>query len=239
MKRGDVMKARESFAKGLRAGLPIGLGYFSVSLSFGILAVSYGFSWWQAVLISMVCVTSAGQFAGIQTMLHPGQYFAMLFSQLTINIRYSMMAVSLSQKVDKAFTGAARWLLGFIITDEVFALAAAQKPLRRSFMAGLAVLPYVGWTTGTLTGALLGNIMPTRLMNALCIALYGMFVAIVVPVAKKEKAVLLVVAVAMIFSCAFTWLPGLREVSSGIAVSLCAIAAAAVGAALHPVKEDG
>ena len=228
----------KEFTRGIRAGLPIGLGYFSVSLSFGILAVSYGFAWWQAVLISMVCVTSAGQFSGIQTMLHPGQYFAMLLSQVTINIRYSMMSVSLSQKVDKSFGSAARWLLGFFVTDEIFAVAAAQKQLSRTFMAGLAVLPYIGWTAGTLTGALLGNVLPPRLMNALCIALYGMFVAIVVPVAKKEKSVAVAAVLAAAFSCGFYFLPGLKNISSGIAVSLCAVIAAAATAVLFPVKED-
>jgi 4-azaleucine resistance transporter AzlC len=232
------MKTDNAFRRGLQAGIPIGLGYFSVSISFGILAISYGFTWWQAVLVSMVCVTSAGQFAGIGIMCHPGQYFAMLLSQLTINVRYSMMSVSLSQKVSSTFTSLPRWLLGHFITDEIFAVAAAEKTVSPRFFAGLAVIPYAGWALGTLTGALVGNILPQRLMNALCIALYGMFVAIVVPDAKKERPVLAVVVLAMVFSCLFTWLPGLKEISSGIAVSLCAIAAAAIGAAIFPVKED-
>jgi len=232
------MKKDNAFRRGLHAGLPIGLGYFSVSMSFGILAVSYGFTWWQAVLISALTVTSAGQFAGIGTMLHPGQYFAMLLSQMTINVRYSMMSVSLSQKVDSSFGKAARWLLGFFITDEIFAVAAAEKELTKPFMTGLTVAPYAGWSLGTLVGALAGSILPERLMNALCIALYGMFIAIVVPVAKKEMPVLLVVVLAMALSCLFTWVPGLKGLSSGIAVSLCAVAAAAAGAALFPVKED-
>lgn len=232
------MKTDNSFLRGVRAGLPVGLGYFSVAVSFGILAVSYGLTWWQAALISMTTVTSAGQFAGITTMAHPGQYFAMLISQLTINIRYSMMGVSLSQKVDSRFGKAARWLLGFFITDEIFAVAAAQKEISRSFMAGLAVLPWIGWSLGTVAGGLLGNVLPERLMNALCIALYGMFVAIVVPAAKKERPVLVVVVLAMAFSCLFTWMPGLKSVSSGIAVSLCAALAAAVGAAIYPIQEE-
>lgn len=226
-----------SFSRGLKAGIPIGLGYFSVSISFGILAISGGFTWWQAVLISMTTVTSAGQFAGIGMMMLPGQYFAMLISQLTINVRYSMMAISLSQKVDNSFGKAARWLLGFFITDEIFAVAVAEPRLSRSFLSGLAVLPYVGWALGTLTGAVVGSILPQSLLNALCIALYGMFTAIVVPVAKQERPVLLVVLLAMALSCLFTWVPGLNMVSTGIAVSICAIAAAAVGAALFPVKE--
>lgn len=232
------MRSQTAFRRGLNAGLPIGLGYFSVSLSFGILAISYGFTWWQAVLISMACVTSAGQFAGIGIMCSPGQYIAMLVSQLTINVRYSMMGVSLSQKVDSRFGKIWRWILGFFITDEIFAVAAAERELTRPFFLGLTVLPYTGWALGTLCGALVGNILPQRLMNALCIALYGMFVAIVVPVAKKEKPVLAVVVLAMAVSCLFTWLPGLKDISSGISVSLCAILAAALGAAVFPVKED-
>ena len=232
------MKSDNAFRRGFQAGIPIGLGYFSVSISFGILAVSYGFAWWQAVLISMLTVTSAGQFAGINTMVHPGQYIAMLVSQLTINVRYSMMSVSLSQKVDKAFGKAARWFFGFFITDEIFAVAAAEREVTKPFRAGLAIAPYIGWTLGTLTGALVGNILPQRLMNALCIALYGMFVAIVTPVAKKEKPVLLVVAIAAALSCLFAFLPGLNVIPSGISVSLCAIAAAAAVAAISPIKED-
>ena len=232
------MISDNAFRRGFQLGIPIGLGYFSVSISFGLLAVCYGFSWWQAVMISMLTVTSAGQFAGINTMVHPGQYIAMLISQLTINIRYCMMSVSLSQKVDETFSKTARWLLGFFITDEIFAVAAAEREVTKPFMAGLAVAPYLGWTLGTIAGALAGNILPERLMNALCIALYGMFIAIVVPVAKKETPVLLVVGFAMVLSCLFTWVPGLNAIPSGICVSLCAIAAAAAGAALMPIKED-
>lgn len=231
------MSTENAIRRGLKAGLPIGLGYFSVSVSFGILAVSYGFTWWQAVLISMTTVTSAGQFAGLNTMCNPGQYFAMLISQLTINLRYSMMGVSLSQKLDSKFGKIARWVLGFFITDEIFAVAVAEDELSMPFMSGLAVLPYVGWSLGTLVGGLLGNVLPERLMNALCIALYGMFIAIVVPVAKKERPVLVVVLLAMALSCGFTYLPVLKEVSSGLAVSICAVIAAGVGAALYPIKE--
>ena len=186
----------------------------------------------------MLTVTSAGQFAGINTMVHPGQYIAMLVSQLTINVRYSMMSVSLSQKVDSHFGKAARWILGFFITDEIFAVAAAERSLSRTIFAGLTVFPWIGWTLGTLTGTLAGSVLPETLVNAMCIALYGMFVAIVIPVARKERPVLFVVVLAMAFSCLFTWVPGLKSVSSGLAVSLCAIAASVIGAAVFPIEED-
>ncbi len=227
------------FIKGLRGGIPIGLGYLSVSFSFGILAVSLGFSWWQAVIVSMTTLTSAGQLAGIKIMAFPGQYAEMLISQLTINLRYSFMSVSLSQKVTPEFSGIKRWLFGFFMTDEIFAVAAAEKEVSTSFFAGLSVMPYVGWTAGTLLGSLLGGILPQNVMNALCIAIYGMFIAIIAPDAKKSAKLGLVVAVSVGLSCAFYYLPWLCKVSDGLAISICAVAAAVFGALLFPVKEEG
>lgn len=232
------MSSHQSFLRGLKSGLPIGLGYFSVSLSFGILAVAYGFTWWQATLISMVTLTSAGQFAGIGMMCHPGQYFAMLLSQVTINLRYSMMSLSLSQKLSADFNRPLRFFFGFFVTDEIFAAAAREKTVDKPFFSGLVILPYVGWALGTLSGALLGNILPPTLMDALCLALYGMFIAIVVPSAIRNRSVAAVVGVAAAASCIFTFTPGLKSLPSGISVSLCGILAAAVGAYFFPVKED-
>lgn len=227
-----------SYIRGVKAGIPIGLGYLSVSFTFGIIAISYGFRWWQAVLISMVTVTSAGQFSGIGTMLHPGQYLEMLISQLTINIRYSFMSISLSQKVDEKFKGIWRWLFGFMMTDEIFAVSSAEKSVSRSFFAGLMTTPYLGWTLGTLAGALLGNVLPARLMSALGLAIYGMFVAIVMPGMKENKAVVIVVLLAVGLSSLFYYVPMLSQVSSGLAISICAIVAALAGAALFTVKEE-
>ena len=143
------------FIRGLKSGVPIGLGYFPVSFSFGILAISYGFRWWQALLISMTTVTSAGQLAGIGIMTQAGQYLQMLINQMTINIRYSFMSISLSQKVSKEFSGIKRWFFGFFMTDEIFAVASAQNIVDTQFFAGLTVAPYMGWALGTLCGSLL------------------------------------------------------------------------------------
>jgi len=228
----------KTFANGLRAGIPIALGYLSVSFTFGIIAVSYGFHWWEALLISLTTVTSAGQFAGIQTMLLPGHYLDMLISQLTINIRYSFMSISLSQKTDKRFQGIWRWILGFTMTDEIFAVAAAKESVSRSFFAGLSTLPYIGWGLGTLLGALLGEILPRSVMSALGIAIYGMFVAIVVPEMKAHRSVILVVLMAAILSISFTYIPLLSGISGGIAISVCAIVAAAIVAVRFPVDTD-
>lgn len=228
----------KDFLKGLKGGVPIGLGYLSVSFAFGIMAISLGFQWWQAVLISMTNLTSAGQLAGIGIMVNPAQYIDMLLSQLTINVRYSFMSVSLSQKVTPQFKGIKRWLLGFFMTDEIFAVAANEKEVSVKFFSGLTVFPYIGWTLGTLLGSVLGNVLPAIIMNSLCLAIYGMFVAIVVPSAKKSQSLLLVVGAAIILSCGFYYLPFLKEVSSGIAVCVCAIVAAVIGAVFFPVKEE-
>ena len=228
----------KDYLRGLRYGIPIALGYLSVSFTFGIMAVSYGLSWWQAVLISMLTLTSAGQLAGIGVMIHPGQYVEMLISQITINIRYSFMSISLSQKLDHKFTGIFRWLLGFAMTDEIFAVASTESKVKVPFFAGLATLPYLGWTLGTLLGALLGNVLPESVMSALGIAMYGMFVAIVVPEMKERHRVFIVAVLALIFSCLFYYVPVLKQVSAGLSISICAIAAAAAGAFFFPVKEE-
>lgn len=227
-----------NYRRGLKTGIPIALGYFSVSFTFGIIAVSYGLSWWQALIISMTTVTSAGQFAGIGIMLHPGQYFQMLISQLTINIRYSFMSISVGQKADERFRGLSRWLLGFMMTDEIFAVAAQEDRVSCSFFAGLATLPYLGWSAGTLLGAILGSILPDRLMSALSLAIYGMFVAIVVPEMKKSRPVTIVVILAIILSCAFYYIPFLSSISSGITITVAAIVSAIAGAVLFPVDEE-
>ena len=228
----------KDFIKGLKGGIPIGLGYLSVSFAFGIMAISLGFEWWQAVIISMTNLTSAGQLAGINIMINPGLYLDMLLSQLTINVRYSFMSVSLSQKVTPQFTGIKRWILGFFMTDEIFAVASNEKEVSVKFFSGLTVFPYIGWTLGTLLGSVLGNVLPAIIMNALCLAIYGMFVAIVAPKAKESLSLLLVVGISIALSCLFYYLPLLNSISSGLAVCICAIVAAITGALFFPVKEE-
>lgn len=228
----------QNYKRGLAAGIPIALGYMSVSFTFGIMAVSYGLAWWQALIISMTTVTSAGQFAGIGIMIHPGQYFQMLISQITINIRYSFMSISVGQKADSRFKGLSRWILGFMMTDEIFAVATQEESVSRSFFAGLATLPYIGWALGTLFGAILGSILPERLMSALSLAIYGMFVAIVVPEMKKSRPVVLVVILAILLSCMFYYVPFLSTISSGITITVVAVAAAVIASLLFPVMEE-
>ena len=228
----------KEFTNGLKSGLPIGVGYLSVSFTFGIIAVKYGLTWWEALIISMLTVTSAGQFAGITMMTSPGHYLEMLVSQCTINVRYSFMSISLSQKVNERFKGIWRFIFGFMITDEIFAVEKKKKEVSRSFFAGLCVLPYLGWSLGTLIGALLGNILPHALMSALGLAIYGMFVAIVVPDMKKSRSITTVVIIALALSFLFTYTPALKNISAGLSISICAIIAASAGAFLFPIDDD-
>lgn len=225
------------FKAGFIKGLPIGLGYLSVSFSFGVLAIVRGLSWWQAVLISLTNVTSAGQFAGIGIMSASGGLVEMMIAQLVINIRYSLMAISLSQKADSTVTRLSRVFLAFSITDEIFGVAVQEKSFGRRFFLGLSVLPLIGWTLGTLLGALIGAVLPEFLLNSLAIGLYGMFIAIVLPVAKKEKPVAIVSAIAIALSVLLYYVDFFSFIPSSFTPIICAVVAAGIGALFLPVKE--
>lgn len=229
----------KNYKRGLLAGIPIALGYLSVSFTFGIIGIKYGLTWWETALISMTCVTSAGQFAGVQIMCVPGLWVDMLIAQLTINVRYSFMSIALSQKLDDKVKGIWRWLMSFTVTDEIFAVGITEEKITRSFWFGLSTLPYIGWAVGTILGAILGNVLPASVMSALGLALYGMFIAIVVPVMKEEKPVVFAVIIAALLSICFTYVPVLSKVSTGIAISLCAIISAGIMAVISPVKDGG
>lgn len=225
------------YKTGLKDGIPIGLGYLSVSFTFGIMAIKCGLFPWQALMISMLTLTSAGQLSAISIMVSPGRYFEMFTSQLTINIRYAFMGIVLSQKTDSKFTRFWKWLLAFFITDEIFGVASTKENVTRSYLLGLSTLPYFGWALGTLLGTLIGSVVPEFIMNALCLAIYGMFIAIITPEAKANKKVLIAVIVATLISIIFFYVPLISSVPSGIAISISAILGALLCAILFPIKE--
>lgn len=228
-----------NFRAGLRDGIPIALGYLSVSFTFGMLAVEGGLPVVYAVLISATNLTSAGQFAGLRLLLAGGGIAEMALTQLVINLRYALMSVSLSQKLHKSVRLADRLWIAFGNTDEIFAVASGQKAeVGKRYMAGLIFLPYCGWTVGTLLGAAAGMLLPEFVRSALGIAIYGMFIAIFIPPMKRDFAVTAVVLTAAGLSCLFACVPVLQKVSSGFVIILCAVAAAALGAVLKPIKED-
>lgn len=229
----------KQFTQGIRDGSAIGIGYFSVSFTFGIAAAASGLDWWQALVVSLMNLTSAGQFAGITVMAAAGSYIEMAVSQFIINLRYALMSISLSQKVDKEFNAGKKMILGFAVTDEIFAVSMSREgEVSSRYFTGLTILPLLGWNLGTLSGAVLGDVLPDNVVAALGLAIYGMFIAIVVPAVKKDRHMLTIVLLAIALSFALYYLPVLNRISSGFAIIICAVAASAVGAWLFPVEEE-
>ena len=231
------MKKTPDFILGLRDGIPIALGYLSVSFGFGITAVRAGLSVLEAFMISLTNLTSAGQAQGVSIIAANGTLLEMAIVQLVINIRYALMAVSLSQNLDRRFTLRHRFLAAYGITDEIFAVCATKKkPVTPMLMYGIIVISTAGWTLGTFLGAAAGEILPENMRSALGIMLYGMFIAIVVPQAKKSRNVLIVVTIAVSLSTICKYL--LPMISGGFVVIICGITASLAGALLFPVKEE-
>ena len=227
---------KKDFLNGLVQGIPIALGYLSVSFGFGIMAVRAGLSVTDASLISLLNVTSAGQAAGVDIIASNGTIIEMILVQLTINIRYALMALSLSQKLDSSFTFPKRLIAAYGITDEIFGLCIAQKGRLRPFiMYGIIFISVLGWVLGTFLGAAAGEILPKSITTALGIILYGMFIAIIIPPSRKSKNVLFVVILAAICSILFKFL--LPMISSRFSVIICAIVSSVISAIVFP-KED-
>ena len=224
---------------GLKDGIPIGLGYLSVSFGFGISAVGEGLRVLEALIISMTNLTSAGQVAGVTVIVACGTLLEMVLTQLVINLRYSLMGITLTQRLDSKCTTGHRLLMSFGLTDEIFALAASKPyPVGPSYFYGLMTSPYVGWASGTLLGALAGSILPDNLRSAMGIMIYAMFVAIVLPPMKQNRGVLLTVVIAVGLSLCMAYIPGLNAISDGFAIIICAVIAAIVMAILRPIPDE-
>lgn len=208
-------------------------GYFAVSFSFGILAMQGGLSVIQAALTSLTNMTSSGQFAGLQIIAAGGTLIELILTQVIINMRYSLMSLALSPKLDKKIKLWQRLLIAFANTDEIFAVAMSrERSLTFPYMAGLQILPIFGWTAGTAIGAIAGNLLPAALTAALGIALYGMFIAVVVPVARRSRPILLSALIAIAISCVLYIL----KVSAGISIIVSTVAASALMAFLRPIE---
>lgn len=229
----------ENFKKGIRDGIPIGLGYLAVSFTFGMMAASGGLSIWEATLISLTNVTSAGQFAGLGIILAGGSYVEMILTQLIINLRYMLMSFTLSQKLSREESWLHRFGVAFGVTDEIFAISAAQSGRGSAFYNyGAMAVAIPGWTLGTAVGALSGSLLPEMAVSALSVAIYGMFLAIIIPPAKKNHAVLAVVTAAMAVSAVFAWAPGLKQISSGFVIIITTVLVAGLAAVLAPIQEE-
>ena len=227
------------YKKGLWHGLPIALGYVSVSFAFGIQATALGLTPLQAVMISFFNLTSAGQLAGLQLMAIGAPLVEMALTQLTINLRYALMSLSLSQKLDSSMTLIHRLLLSFCNTDEVFAVCMQQQgPVTTPYLSGLVICVYIGWALGTILGATVTSILPEMVRSAMGIAIYGMFIAIIIPPARSIRPVLYTVLLAMAISGLFYYVPVLNRLSRGWVIILCAVGVSALMAWRFPVKQE-
>lgn len=228
----------EEFLSGCKRSLPIALGYFPVSFSFGVFVASSGLPLGLATLISITNLTSSGQFAGVSLMLVQASYIETALTLLMINARYFLMSLSLSQKIDQKMSTLERMVISFGITDETFSLASLeQKTLSFPFMSGFILIPIIGWTSGTLAGETLTNLLPASLQNAMGLALYGMFLAIIIPASSKSRAIGEVVLLAAILSTLMYVTPLFQELSSGFQLIIATLLAALYGAWRYPIEE--
>lgn len=218
-------------------GMPICIGYFSVSFGFGAMAVAQGLSVWIATLISATNLTSAGQSAGLTVIAAGAALLEMFLTQLVINSRYGLMSLALGQKFGPEVSTGKRLVAAFFNTDEVFALGMSrQGKLTASYFVGAGTVAAIGWITGTAAGALAGSLLPESIRSVLGVMLYGMFIAIVIPQARQEKPILFNVGLALVLSCLFTWMPVLRDISAGLAIVISTVAAAAISSVVFPVE---
>ena len=234
-----IKTSKTTFISGIKAGVPIALGYFAVSFAFGVTAVSKGLHSLIATFMSMTNLTSAGQFAGMNLIAAQGALVEIGLTTLIINIRYFLMSISVSQKVEQKMSMKERLAAAFGITDEIFAVSMHREhELTAAYMAGLIITPVLGWTGGTFVGAVATSFMPEALSNALGIALYGMFIAVIVPPAREHKNVLFAVAMAIAASVACKYLPVIKNLSSGWTIILITIVVCLIAAWLYPVEES-
>lgn len=225
------------YKEGLRDGLPIGLGYLSVSFGFAIWAVKQGIPSLVLVILSGTNLTSAGQVAGVTVMAAGGLLIELALTEFIINLRYALMSVTLTQKLHPAFSLWQRMLASFFITDEIFAVSSTRKGLLTfPYVMGLGCLPWIGWTLGTALGAFAGTLLPAALSAALGIAIYGMFMAIIVPGALEEKGVLLAVFAAVGLGLILRYVPIFDFLSEGFVIIISAVCGACVAAWLKPIQ---
>lgn len=228
-----------SFKQGLKKGLPICLGYIPVSFTFGLMAVDGGLPSWFGIFISATNLTSAGQFAGLGIILQDGSLLELGITTFIINLRYMLMSLSLSQKIDPLMSFLKRAIISFGITDEIFAVASLEvKELTFRYMLGLMTTPILGWTLGTTLGALISSVLPPSVQNAMGIALYAMFIAIVIPMAKISKQVSIIVIIAILFSSLFAWSNLFINLSGGWKLIITTVIASSIGAYLFPREDD-
>lgn len=227
-----------NFKEGIIDGIPIGLGYLGVSFTFGMMAVSMGIPIEVATIISLTNLTSAGQFAALDIMLLQSAYIEMALTQMIINLRYALMSLSLSQKIDPTLSTTKRALMAFAITDEIYAIASnKQEKVGTHYFIGLALIPIIGWCGGTWIGASASQLLPITLRSVLEIAIYGMFLAIIIPPAKTNNHITKVIVLSAIISCIFYLLSTYISIGTGFVIILCTLVSAGCMAYFFPIED--
>ena len=233
------MNHRTAFKQGMTDGIPIALGYMAVSFTFGIMAKDAGLTAFQAVLLSLTNLTSAGQFAGLGIIVASSSYLEMAFTQLVINLRYCLMSCALSQKLDLKAPFFHRFFIAYGNTDEIFGICSCREgKLDPFYCYGAISMASPGWAFGTFLGVLSGSILPARILSALGVALYGMFIAVIIPPAKTDKIIRGIVLASMAVSFVFTIIPVLNQISSGFRIILLTLLIAGTAALLFPIKSE-
>lgn len=227
------------FKKGMQHGIPISLGYLAVSFTLGIAAKNAGMTAFQATITSMLVNASAGQFAGFTLIAAQAGYLEMAVMILVANARYLLMSCSLSQKLSPDTKFYHRLLIGFDVTDEIFGVSMAYPgKLNPFYTYGVIAVALPGWAAGTCFGVLCGNVLPSNVVSALSVGLYGMFLAIIIPPARKNKIIAGLVVISMLASFLFSRLPMLRSVSSGVQIIILTVVISGIAAILFPVQEE-
>lgn len=224
------------FGTGVSDGIPIALGYLTVSLAFGLYCAGGGIGTLAAGLISMTNMSSSGQFAGATVILSGGALIQLAFAIALVNLRYLLMSFSLSQRLAPDTGIGWRAVVGFGVTDEIYALAMRQPVVNHRYYVGLMTMPILGWTAGTVIGALVGEVLPTSVRSAFGVLLYAMFVAVVVPVARYSRPALIVIAVAALTSVTLRVVPLTSGLQPGWLIIISTLVAAGLGATLFPIE---
>ena len=233
------MDKRKIFLEGMRDGIPVGLGYLAVSFSLGITAAAAGLSAAEGFWASLLTIASAGEYAGFRVIAQNGTYLEMAAVIFVANCRYLLMSCALSQRAGRGLTTADRIGMGFFITDELFGLNIARPgALSPAYAYGAAATSVLPWAVGTSLGIVAGEMLPAVLVSALSVALYGMFLAIIVPPAKKDRTILFIVLVSFLSSSVFQAVPVLSSIGEGTKVIILTVAIGALAAVIAPVKEE-
>ena len=233
------MTKKQWFARGARAGIPISIGYFAVAIALGISAKKAGIGVFQASLTSLLINASAGEYAGFTLIAAGATYLEVIFMEAVANARYLLMSTALSQRLEPNTGIGKRLLLGFTVTDEIFGVSVGlDGAVSPYFTYGAFLVATLGWTSGTFFGALLGEILPVSVVSALGVGLFGMFISVFIPEAKKNKIVAALVIIGFAVSFAFAKLPVVSAIPEGIRVIAITVLISLAAALLFPIKEE-